>query len=1020
VAKVKALSGALLVFILSMGWMTSAAELPQPSASLLARIGDPAPGVARVRGPWNGGLAFTGAGGVLYSDSSYSALYLTEDGETRVLLHIGDSLGDRGTVSAIQDVAAGGGAIAALVSVIGATPGPAIVRVDPAGGVQGVEFGAGDTLPLRDGPAIVGSILGVSVDGAGRVVAAVTSPAIPPDTGRSAIVRRPPGGPDEILVQSGDPVGSSTFAIPLTQPGVNAAGDIAFDTRTAAGTHVLARRSSTGAVATFFEGPASPCPPGAFCPPAPLGVASPAINGVGDIAFLWSSAGAIRAQRIAGGLSEAVAEPGSAAPGGDTFTDITALPPAIDEAGGVVFAAHRSGGIGGIYHAAAQVEVVAEEGSDAGEGRQFAFFYVGGNQSSPAVAPDGTIAFVAADTDGDAVFARTGAIVRVVAREGDPVTGPARFVSLFESLLPNLSAGPSMAGNADVIFDARITGGRRGLYARRLGGPVRAVALDGDAAPGGGRFDGDFMTFHSINSEGLVAFLDATTGIGTGSSLALFTGPGGGPLQRVVGVGDPVPGSTALLSGFLPPSGINAAGAVALPVALADGTSVLLGWDGASLLRVAGTGDVIPGEGAIVQLRLSPLLPPVLDDAGTVLFTAITEAGGAGLYEAPLVEGGYGAARRVLGAGDFVQGGVLDPFRLRMMSRDAAGRLAFQAAPMPGISFGTYTTPPRLPASIIATGDSIPGGGTVTDVLPHLAAGDEGVVHEVSGAGYVLLLAVPPSADDPGAGFNELTLVRPGMPSPDGGTYAPWARAGLIGGLPSIPDRLAANGGRYAALLTFTTVAPQELVLLDLRPNRAPVADAGLDQTIECAGLEGATVTLDGTASADPEGGPLEYEWTGPFGVATGPQPTVTMPLGAWVVTLTVRDDEGAVATDTVTITVGDHGAPTITASATPATLWPPDGRLRDIAVTLTVSDVCDPNPHVVLASIAIADVKGSDPASDVAGASYGAFDIGFQLRARRSGSGPRTYTITYRATDASGNSTQVSTTVVVPQSQGQ
>jgi hypothetical protein len=856
----------------------------------------------------------------------------------------------------------------------------------------------------------------VEVDGAGRIVAAVDSGA-----GRSAIVRRPSGGPSEVLVQPGDALGVSTFLAALTQPAANSGGDIVFDAITAADTHVLARRSSAGAVATLFEAPAVHCAPGVFCPSAPLGFAPPSINDGGDVAFLWSSAGAVRAQRVQGGLSETVAAPGSAAPGGGTFTDITDLPPAIDTSGRVVFGARRSNGIGGFYRTGALVGVVAEEGGDAGGGRQFVFFYLGRNQAAPAVAEDGTVLFVAADTLGYAVFARTGALVRVVARAGDPVAGTARFVSLFESLIPHLGAGPSMASNADLIFDARITGGRRGLYARRFGGPVRAIALDGDPAPGGGRFDGEFLSFHSINDDGVVAFLDATSGTGSGSSLSLYHGPGGGALRRIIGVGDPVPGSTALLSGFLPPSGINASGAVALPVALADGTFVLLGWDGEALSRVAATGDVIPGEGAILQLRLLPLLPPVLDDAGTVLFTAITEAGRAGLYEAPLVEGGYGAARRVLGTGDLVAGGVLDPFRLRMMARDATGRLAFQAAPAPGTTFATYYAAGGVPASVIAPGADIPGGGTVTDVLPHLAAaGDVGVVHEVSGAGYVLLLAVPPPEDDPGAGFTQVTLLRPGLPSPDGGIYAAWGRATSVGGtLPSIPDRLASDGARHAALLTFTTAGPQTLVLFDLRPNLAPVAVAGPDQTIECIGPAGAAVTLDGTASVDPEGGSLEYEWSGPFGVVTGSQPTVSVPLGSWVVNLTVRDTEGAVASDTMTITVRDAVAPTLTVSAAPATLWPPDGRLAEIVVTVTVVDRCDAPPDVILAAIVISDAKGFDAATDIAGASYGTLDRDFQVRARRSGSGSRTYTITYRATDASGNSTDASTTVVVPQSQG-
>jgi len=43
--------------------------------------------------------------------------------------------------------------------------------------------------------------------------------------------------------------------------------------------------------------------------------------------------------------------------------------------------------------------------------------------------------------------------------------------------------------------------------------------------------------------------------------------------------------------------------------------------------------------------------------------------------------------------------------------------------------------------------------------------------------------------------------------------------------------------------------------------NQPPVADAGLDQTVECDCHDGALVTLDGTASYDPDENDI---WTCP------------------------------------------------------------------------------------------------------------------------------------------------------------
>ncbi|HEY0974574.1 MAG TPA: PKD domain-containing protein [Solimonas sp.] len=97
--------------------------------------------------------------------------------------------------------------------------------------------------------------------------------------------------------------------------------------------------------------------------------------------------------------------------------------------------------------------------------------------------------------------------------------------------------------------------------------------------------------------------------------------------------------------------------------------------------------------------------------------------------------------------------------------------------------------------------------------------------------------------------------------------------------------------------------------------NRPPVADAGADQAVN----EGSAVTLDGSASSDPEAGALTYAWTQRSG------PTVTLEDAstararftapsvdadtALVFRLTVTDPEGASASDEVTITVRNVAA---------------------------------------------------------------------------------------------------------------
>ena len=94
--------------------------------------------------------------------------------------------------------------------------------------------------------------------------------------------------------------------------------------------------------------------------------------------------------------------------------------------------------------------------------------------------------------------------------------------------------------------------------------------------------------------------------------------------------------------------------------------------------------------------------------------------------------------------------------------------------------------------------------------------------------------------------------------------------------------------------------------------NRPPIANAGPDQIVEGAGPNGTSVTLDGSASSDPDNDSLTFAWTGPFGTASGSKPTVTLPLGTHTITLTVNDGHGGTASDTVSVQVRDTTPPVL------------------------------------------------------------------------------------------------------------
>jgi hypothetical protein len=111
--------------------------------------------------------------------------------------------------------------------------------------------------------------------------------------------------------------------------------------------------------------------------------------------------------------------------------------------------------------------------------------------------------------------------------------------------------------------------------------------------------------------------------------------------------------------------------------------------------------------------------------------------------------------------------------------------------------------------------------------------------------------------------------------------------------------------GTHSVVLTVTddhgATATDNMTLTVI--NEAPVADAGPDQTVGVKGRT-TTVALDGSSSADPEGGPLSYVWTldGQI-VGSGQVAQADVPAGTHVFTLTVTDDHGATNSDTMVVT---------------------------------------------------------------------------------------------------------------------
>lgn len=993
-----------------------------PQASVLVRTGDPAPVEARVGSIYY--FASLPDGGLVFVTDS-KALMLRESGQARILLHVGDDLQGCGNVQEIYEVAAG--ADGSIASRLSCDHFQAIARIDPAGVAHEVVLKTDMAFSGLAHP--ISYVYGPVVDGQGRVIASVGST---PDS--AAIVRQAKGGTVEVVLKSGDSVGQSLFRNAFFEPAVSAAGTIAFRGRLTGGLEAIVTLPPGGAPEVLIAAPELEEPPSFKYQ---FGI--PTLNDDGVVAFThvlhWDEFGypdVLEVMRARDGVVETVVAAGDPAPGGRTFGAIGG-PLAVEASGAIVFAARIPAGAGnqGLYRFDGAASVVVEPGQELPDGSHFVY----ANGLVPR--PDGSLLFSGDryalspfEDLGMTLFVERDGVLAVETGKGEALSEPARIVDLARGGYPfrHLASGPFMSGDGAVIFDAIVTGRDRSLYARAANGTLTAVAVAGEPAPGGGPFYDQSFAFHSIAAGGRVAFVGSTDWRGPREySRQLYTGNVGGPLASILVEGDSVPGFDAPIRDLMPPSRIHPDGTLVIPVVLQDERSLLLRWNGAGFEVLAQSGDVLPDGETIEAIRIGSQqdpLAPILADDGAVHFGVGTASGHDAIYRIP-PSGTLALATRVVGDGSAVEGQVLQPFLPRALSVDPAGRLAFQAVIDPEQHVATYLAEEgALPRRVAGPGDAMPGGGEVTQALPRLAATAGGIVHSTSmthfSASPVLWLATDRAAIGNTAAFDQVPLFLGGTPAPDGGTFQ-----GGFGGImigpgyggqsPSPPTSLArigSDGDRFVASIEATSQGAQILTLFDLRPEGVPpVAAAGSDIVVECAGPLGAMVTLDGSGSAGPSQGGLTYNWSYPFGTATGPTPSLALPLGRWELYLKVTNEQGLSSLDSVIVTVQDTVAPSLVVQATPDVLVPADGRLVPVNLSLTMQDVCDPAPAARLVAVTVDGRR--HPGRDVAGAEYGTDDRSILLRARR---GPgRTYLVTCVARDRSGNLASGSATVRVP-----
>lgn len=101
------------------------------------------------------------------------------------------------------------------------------------------------------------------------------------------------------------------------------------------------------------------------------------------------------------------------------------------------------------------------------------------------------------------------------------------------------------------------------------------------------------------------------------------------------------------------------------------------------------------------------------------------------------------------------------------------------------------------------------------------------------------------------------------------------------------------------------TSSDHVLITIKAPANQKPIADAGKDQLVVDENGDGfEEVQLDGSNSQDEDGNISEYEWRWELATAEDQQPLVKLAQGKHAIILTVTDENGLTASDTVVVTV--------------------------------------------------------------------------------------------------------------------
>lgn len=190
-----------------------------------------------------------------------------------------------------------------------------------------------------------------------------------------------------------------------------------------------------------------------------------------------------------------------------------------------------------------------------------------------------------------------------------------------------------------------------------------------------------------------------------------------------------------------------------------------------------------------------------------------------------------------------------------------------------------------------------------------------------------------------------------------------------------------------------------------------PVLTLPADFSVEATGPSGATVTFTATAVDNVDGS---------VPVVCTPASGSVFALGSTTVNCSAHDVAGNTAHGSFHVVVIDTTPPVITdATASPSILWPPNHKMADVTITVHAVDLVDPAPVVHITSVSSDQPINGTGDGDTAPDWIVTGPLTVQLRSERSQGQDRTYTITFTATDFSGNTTTGTVTVKVSQQSG-